>query len=40
MDLRDSTEKECRDSYERTMKIVGDGLDEINRYLSQLPPVE
>ena len=40
MDLRDSTEKECRDSYDRTMKIVGDGLDEINEYLSNLPPVE
>lgn len=39
MNLRESTEKEAKDSYDRTMKIVGDGLEEINNYLNSLPPV-
>ena len=39
MDLRDSTEKEARDSYDRTMKIVNEGLEEINDYLQSLPPI-
>ena len=40
MDMRDSTEKEARASYERTMKIVGEGLEDIQNYLESLPPVE
>ena len=40
MDMKDSTEKEARASYDRTMKIVGDGMEQIKDYLSSLPPVE
>ena len=39
MDMKDSTEKEARASYDRTMKIVGAGMEQINDYLDQLPPV-
>ena len=40
MDMRDSTEENARASYDRTMKIVGDGLEDIQDYLSTLPPIE
>lgn len=40
MDMSDSTEKKARDSYDRTMKIVGEGLEQIESYLENLPPVE
>lgn len=39
MDMRESTEKEARASYDRTMEIVGDGLEEITNYLNNLPPI-
>ena len=39
MDLSDKTEERCRASYERTMKIVGEGLEQINSYLETLPKV-
>ena len=38
--LTDSTLKQAQNSYDRTMKIVGDGLEEVQAYLSSLPPVE
>ena len=40
MDMKDSTEKQARESYDRTMKIVGEGLEQIKDYLNSLPPVE
>lgn len=40
MDMKDSTEKKARESYDRTMKIVGDGMEQIKHYLDNLPPVE
>lgn len=40
MDMKDSTEKAARASYDRTMKIVGEGMDQITTYLNSLPPVE
>ena len=40
MDMKDSTEKQARESYDRTMKIVGEGLEQIQNYLNSLPPVE
>lgn len=40
MDMRDSTEEKARASYDRTMKIVGEGLEEIQNYLDSLPPIE
>lgn len=39
MDMKDSTAKEAKASYDRTMKIVGAGMEQINDYLEQLPPV-
>ena len=39
MNLRDSTEKEARASYDRTMEIVGEGLEDIQNYLKNLPPI-
>ncbi len=38
--LTDSTLKQAEASYERTMKIVGEGLEEVQDYLNNLPPVE
>ena len=38
--LTDSTLKQAQASYERTMKIVGEGLEEVQTYLSTLPPIE
>ena len=38
-DMTDSIEKEARASYDRTMKIVGEGLTQIQDYLNTLPPV-
>ena len=38
--LTDKTLKQAEDSYQRTMKIVGDGLEEVQKYLDSLPPVE
>ncbi len=38
--LTDSALKQAQASYERTMKIVGDGLQEVQDYLDSLPPVE
>ena len=40
MDMKDSTEKEARASYERTMKIVGEGMQQIKDYLDNLPTIE
>lgn len=37
MSLSDSTVLSCEKSYERTMKIVGEGLEQINHYLQTLP---
>ncbi len=34
--LTDTTLKNCENSYERTMKIVGGGLDEVRTYLDSL----
>ncbi len=38
--LTDSRMKQAEKSYDRTMKIVGDGLEEVQEYLDSLPPVE
>lgn len=38
--LTDSRMKQAEKSYERTMKIVGKGLEEVQDYLDSLPPVE
>ena len=38
--LTDSRMKQAEKSYERTMKIVGKGLEEVQEYLDSLPPVE
>lgn len=38
--LTDSTLAKAEDSYERTMKIVGEGLQEVQEYLASLPEVE
>ena len=38
--LTDSTLKQAQASYDRTMKIVGEGLEEVQTYLSTLPPIE
>jgi hypothetical protein len=38
--LTDSTLKQAQDSYDRTMKIVGEGLEEVQTYLATLPTVE
>ena len=39
MDMSDSTEEKARASYERTMKIVGEGMEQISDYLKNLPPI-
>lgn len=39
MDMRDTTEKNARASYDRTMKIVGEGMAQIKEYLENLPPI-
>lgn len=43
-DLTDKSEKSSKDSYERTMKIIGEGLQEVNDYLNSIenayPPSE
>ncbi len=36
-DLSDANEKNARKSYDRTVKIVGEGLTEVNEYLSSVP---
>ena len=33
--LDDKTTKSCTDSYDRTMKIVGAGIEQVNEYLDQ-----
>ena len=38
--LTDSTLTQANDSYDRTMKIVGSGLEKIEAYLNSLPKVE
>lgn len=38
--LTDSTLTQAKDSYDRTMKIVGSGLEKIEAYLNSLPKVE
>ena len=38
--LTDNSLKQAQDSYNRTMKIVGKGLEEVQEYLDSLPPVE
>ena len=38
--LTDSTLKQAQDSYNRTMKIVGEGLKKVQDYLNSLPPVQ
>jgi poly-gamma-glutamate synthesis protein (capsule biosynthesis protein) len=38
--LTDSTLTQAEKSYERTMKIVGTGLEKINEFLSALPEIE
>ncbi len=38
-DMSSTVEKEARASYDRTMKIVGDGLTQIQNHLSALPPI-
>ena len=40
MDMSDSTEKKARESYDRTMKIVAEGMEQIENYLESLPPIE
>ena len=37
--LTDDTMKQAEDSYNRTMKIVGSGLEKVGSYLESLPPV-
>lgn len=37
--LTDSTLSQAQDSYDRTMAIIGDGLQEIQQYLASLPEV-
>ena len=38
--LTDSTMTQASNSYDRTMKIVGDGLNKINAFLASLPAIE
>lgn len=38
--LTENSLKQAQDSYDRTMKIVGEGLEEVQEYLSSLPPVQ
>lgn len=38
--LRDGSLSKAEASYERTMAIIGEGLTEVQEYLSTLPPVE
>lgn len=40
LNLTDNTLAQAEDSYERTMEIVGDGLEEVEEYLSTLPAIE
>lgn len=40
LDLTDTTLAKAEDSYERTMDIVGEGLQEVQAYLASLPEVE
>lgn len=40
LDLTDTSLKKAQDSYDRTMKIVGQELQTINDYLASLPPVK
>lgn len=39
LDLTDSTLTQAEASYDRTMAIIGEGLDEIRQYLNQLPEI-
>lgn len=39
MDMSTGTEEKARASYERTMKIVGEGMEQISDYLKNLPPI-
>ena len=39
LDLTNSSLEKAQDSYDRTMEIVGEGLEEIKSYLASLPPV-
>ena len=38
--LTDSTLSQAQASYNRTMKIIGDGLEKVNEYLASLPEIE
>ena len=40
LDLTDTSLAQAEASYERTMAIVGEGLNEVQEYLDSLPPVE
>ena len=40
LDLTDSTLAKAEESYERTMEIVGEGLQEVQEYLNSLPEIE
>ncbi len=39
LDLTDSTLAQAEASYDRTMAIIGEGLEEIRQYLTQLPEI-
>jgi poly-gamma-glutamate synthesis protein (capsule biosynthesis protein) len=39
MNLSDSTEEKARASYARTMKILGEGMEQIDEYLEGLEPI-
>jgi hypothetical protein len=40
MDMSESTAKKAQSSYDRTIEIVGEGLEQIQNYLDTLPPIE
>lgn len=40
LNLTDTTLAKAEDSYERTMEIVGEGLQEVQAYLNSLPEIE
>lgn len=40
LDLTDTTLAKAQESYERTMDIVGEGLQEVQAYLASLPEIE
>lgn len=40
LDLTDKTLTKAEESYERTMEIVGEGLQEVQEYLNSLPSIE